>query len=462
VLVLFIALRSGSVSSAAPSAGSVGSARVATSSPIKHVVIIYQENHSFDNVLGVLCQDVVNGQKRCDGATTGVLPKGTTIPLSRTPDLVPYVYHDSNSQLAAMAGGAMNGFANIKGCQAADPVPYQCYSQYQPGDIPNLSALARKFTINDRTFEMNPVPSFGAHLELVSQDLDGFVGDIPIPNNYGVSVNPGWGCNSNKDATWHAAPGGPVIFVPSCVPDYDLGLRNGGAYRPTPVKHVPTVMDEMDAAPTPVTWRLYTGFGPQTPSSSSWAICPYFADCWYTKQSRNEANPAQFITDAKAGTLPAFSVVLPSGPEGSTSQHNGYSMLEGDDWIGQMLSALIGGPDWSSTAAFITYDDCGCFYDHVPPPNGWGIRVPMVIVSPYAKPAFTDSTPADFSSLLAFTEHVFGLPALSSRDGNVYDFANAFNFTSPAHSNRPRMAREYVSPEEQRQLDAIVPDGDST
>ena len=67
-----------------------------------------------------------------------------------------------------------------------------------------------------------------------------------------------------------------------------------------------------------------------------------------------------------------------------------------------------------TTAIFITYDDCGCFYDHVPPPPGSGIRVPMVIVSPYAKPAFTDSKAASFASILAFTEHLFGLEPLGS------------------------------------------------
>src|SRR5439155_1658622 len=91
---------------------------------------------------------------------------------------------------------------------------------------------------------------------------------------------------------------------------------------------------------------------------------------------------SQVIDDATNGTLPTVSIVTPTN---SKSQHNFYSMKMGDNWIGQVVQAIENGPQWSSTAIFITYDDCGCFYDHVAPPAGLGIRVPMVIVSPYAK-----------------------------------------------------------------------------
>ena len=87
-------------------------------------------------------------------------------------------------------------------------------------------------------------------------------------------------------------------------------------------------------------------------------------------------------------------------------------MLTGDNWIGQLVNALQASPNWSSTAIFITYDDCGCFYDHVAPgknPDGTpqGVRVPMVIVSPYAKRGGTDSNTATFASFLKFTEEAF-------------------------------------------------------
>ena len=148
-----------------------------------------------------------------------------------------------------------------------------------------------------------------------------------------------------------------------------------------------------------LSWKLYT-------SDYDWAICPSFADCLDTSQKLNMVAPSQFTTDAQNGTLPSFSILLPQGGNsGATSQHNGTSMAVGDNWIGAAVNAVENGPDWSSTAIFITWDDCGCFYDHVPPPvSTWGIRMPMIIVSPYAKPGYTDSTNATFGSMLAFTE----------------------------------------------------------
>ena len=85
-------------------------------------------------------------------------------------------------------------------------------------------------------------------------------------------------------------------------------------------------------------------------------------------------------------------------------------MAQGDNWIGSIVNAIEQGPQWTSTAIFITWDDCGCFYDHVPPPPGLGIRVPMLLVSPYAKAGYTDSAAASFASILAYTEHAFTLP----------------------------------------------------
>ena len=114
---------------------------------------------------------------------------------------------------------------------------------------------------------------------------------------------------------------------------------------------------------------------------------------------------------------------------GPDSQHNGNSMLVGDNWIGRVVNAIENGPAWSSTAVFITYDDCGCFYDHVAPPPGLGFRMPMVIVSPYVKAGYTDSKVATFASMLAFIERNFHLAPLGASDASAYDYAHAFDFS---------------------------------
>ncbi|MGN6380778.1 MAG: alkaline phosphatase family protein [Gaiellales bacterium] len=388
-------------------------AAASTASPITHVVSVYQENHSFDNVLGRLC--VL--QSRCNGVTTGLLPTGITIPLSRATDLVPPSPHTGQDQITAIDGGRMDGFANLKMCARVNH--YSCYTQFAPSQIPNLASLAEHFTISDQTFEMDTIPSWGAHMELAAATLDGFdtnPGVNPFPSTTGALPLPGWGCESDRDNWW----GSPKIAVPACVPDYSLdplAFPYGGAYRSTPVASVPTIMDRMDAAG--LTWGIYAG-------SNVWAVCPTFAQCQYTSQKRNQHPASAVLAAAAAGTLPNLSIVTPTGPD---SQHNGFSMLQGDNWIGQVVSAVMSGPDWASTAIFITYDDCGCFYDHVKTPPGMGIRVPMVIVSPYARPRYTDSTTASFASMLAFVEHNFRLYPLTSADAGAYDYSHSFNFS---------------------------------
>jgi phospholipase C len=389
-----------------------------TRGSIQHVVVIFQENHSFDNVLGFFC--VKYG--RCDGAETGVLPDGRVIPLAKAPDVVPDVYHGPNAQRNAIDGGKMDGFGTIGGC--TEEVHYRCYSQYHPTQIPNMAALATGFAISDRTFENTTSSSWGSHLQLVTGDSDGFTGTSPFRSGYTSYIGPGWGCDSYKDAHW-LDPTGQVVDVPTCVPD-----RNGfGPYRPSPVKWIPTIMDRLGAGGLP--WRIYADrpTGPQ-PLAYMWAICPTFADCLFTGQMDNLVDQEQILTDAAQGTLPSFSILVPNGPAGRTSQHNLTSMVLGDNWIGEVVSAIENGPDWMSTAVFITYDECGCFYDHVPPPRpDFGVRVPMLIVSPWVRAGFTDSNVASFASMLAFTEHAFGLLPLNSEDGSAYDFRDAFHLS---------------------------------
>jgi phospholipase C len=127
-------------------------------------------------------------------------------------------------------------------------------------------------------------------------------------------------------------------------------------------------------------------------------------------------------------------------------------MRQGDNWIGSVMSALMNGPQWSSTAVFITYDDFGGFYDHVPPPAGsFGIRIPMVIVSPYAKRGYTDSSTASIASVQAFIESTFGISPLTAADATAYDYANSFDYGQTPNAATP-MATRRISQAEQRWL----------
>lgn len=404
---------------------------------IKHIVVVYQENHSFDETLGWFCQQ---NPGRCDGYVGPVtLQGGTVVDMRPSPDIVPGVFHNVQAQVNAIDGGKMDGWGRVGGCVAS--TAYACLTYYTGLKIPNLSNLASKFVVSDRTFSMADSPSWGGHLYVAAATQDNFTGDLPRREK-GIRPGRGWGCDSNLVSQWINPKTHSISMQPSCIPAKAGTLDRkkypyNGAFRATPAKYVPTVFDRLRDKHH--TWKLYS-------TVPVWAICPSFAECQYTRQHLNVVPTYGILADVDHNRLPAYSVVLPDGP-GGTSQHNGGSMVNGDDWIGRVLKHIEASPEWKSTAVFITYDDCGCFYDHVAPgtnPDGTqqGVRVPMVIVSPYAKVAFTDSHPATFASILRFTEKTFGLAPLGVNDRLAYDYADSFDFAAPPSGPRVAMKQQ--------------------
>jgi outer membrane protein assembly factor BamB len=401
--------------------------------PIRHVVVIFQENHSFDNVLGYACWHWSHPDVRgpepvpprpglgmaCDGAISGKA-SGVTgrLPLRKSPDVVPNVDHGTRAHTASVAGGLMNGFDTIFGCTAS--AGYGCYTQYYPSQVPNLARLASDFVISDRTFETRGTATWGSHTDLASAKLGGFTGDIPFQRR-GTPSGPGWGCDSLKIAQFIV--NGARTPVPACYPR----VNGSGPFGPSPARYQKTIMDRYDAAG--LSWRVYESRALWS-NGDVWSMCPTFAECLYGPQAGDVRPADTLLSDARAGTLPniAYSLPFPGhGRKQGTSQHNGTSMATGDNQIGRSLKALMTGPEWRSTVVFITYDDCGCFYDHVPA-RGGGIRVPMVIVSPFVKRGFTDHNDAVIASILSFTEHLFHLNPLAKKDSEGYDYIKSFNF----------------------------------
>jgi phospholipase C len=402
------------------------SVRIATAggaTPIEHVVVILQENHSFDNVLGQLC--IQDKRAGCNAASSGKNKKGETIPLSKASDVVVNVSHDQKSQLKAMDKGKMDGWEGVGGCQEK-----QCYTAYEPSQIPSLAALAREGAISDAFFSRDIVPSWGGHLDFFAQTLDGFVGENPKHIKGAPPAGFGWGCDSNLASPWIEPVTHKRVMEPSCVPN-----KNGeGPYRKSPVPYVPTVADRLEEAGR--TWGVYGAVNTKEKAQQGpykWAICPTFAECLYGSQKADMHEAPQFMSDAKEGKLPNFAIVTPSaGVTGQTSQHNGTSMIVGDNYIGEAVAAVKSGPDAASTTIFIYYDDCGCFYDHVTPPKGLGIRAPLVIVSPYAKPGYTDHNTATNSSILAYMETVLHVSPVNEEDGSAYNFRESFTTVAGA------------------------------
>jgi phospholipase C len=238
-------------------------------------------------------------------------------------------------------------------------------------------------------------------------------------------------------------------MVPSCIPAAD----GTGPYKTSPVAHVgPTLMDRIDGAG--LSWKIYQG-GQLWSNGDVWSVCPTFADCLFSTQSADVTQAVNVNADANSGSLPNVSLVMPR--PGGYGQHNGTSMLKGDNWISDVVSNLMSGPDWNSTAIFITYDDCGCFYDHVTPPDGLGLRNPMVIVSPWAIPGYTDSTTAvQPYSMLSFVDHNFGLTPLTAAVGNAYDYASSFDFSQRPLAG-PQMTYTEISSAERARLAKLLP-----
>jgi phospholipase C len=422
-------------------------ALLSAASPVKHIVVLYMENHSFDNVLGFWCDKPAQvAANRCpDGGMPASvkLSNGAVVVPTTDPDTVPNEDHNVAAQLRAMniQGGVpkMNGWENISGCTPAMSPPYGCVSGYQPSQIPNTTSLATQFAISDRTFSMGDSSSWGGHLYVAVASLDGFLGNNPrIP---GTSGGQGWGCKFHTVTQW-VSPSGRTKHEPGCIPDPSLkGVPYGGAFEPTPVSWMPSIFDSLDHAGIP--WRIYDGLNGA--SFGGWSVCPSLADCWYTHQKADVSGTLAFAAGAAGGKLPAFSIITPGGKNTQYSQHNALSMTAGDNFIGKIANEVMASPEWSSTVLFITYDDCGCFYDQVPPainPDGTrqGPRSPLIIVSPWAKPGYTDTTPTTFAGILAFTEHTFGLAPLDANDAAAYGFSRAFNF-SQAPRKPARMVR---------------------
>ncbi len=366
---------------------------LAQSSPIKHIVFIVKENRSFDNYFGTF--------PGADGAVTGLLSNGKTIALGHTPDQSRDIGHDWFSALEVIDSGKMDRFdlnyaANVGG-------DYLAYSQLTEADIPNYFAYARRFVLSDRTFSSEHGPSLPNHIFTIAASANGI---ISVPTS--TPVNYSWGCDS----------GVPTMVVQLIDP-------SGNIYTQFPCFDFPTMGDQMDTAG--VDWRYYApSYGQRGYTFSVFNNVRHirYGPDW----TKNVVPEGQFITDARAGTLPSVSWLV----TGLGSEHPPNSTCYGENWTVNQLNALMQGPDWASTAVFIMWDDFGGFYDHVPPPQldqfGLGPRVPMLIVSPYAKPGYISHTQYDAGTVLKFMEETFSIPSLGLGDASANDPMDSFDF----------------------------------
>ena len=380
---LFQAVTSRTVEAQAPPAGL---------SNIKHIVFIIKENRSFDQYFGTF--------PGVDGATTGLLSTGQVIPLGHTPDSMPDdICHTWTCQLQMMNYGGMNAFDQQSSCHQNGQL--MCYTQMQQADIPNYWAYAQKFTIADRMFSSLHGTSFPNHVFAVAAASGGFTDQAHLPNQF-LSKEPGCQAEALSTAPRIDANGTITLQYP-CIDITTLGDTLSGAG-----------INWTSYAPPRIIFNGFTAINHMV-NTTMWA--------------QHVTVETQFAADALAGNLPAVSWLVSN----THSEHPTYSTCDGENWTVNQINAIMNGPDWSSTAIFLMWDDLGGFYDHVAPPTedefGLGPRVPLLVISPYAKLGYISHTQYEASSVLKFIEERFGLPPLTDRDANANDLMDAFDFT---------------------------------
>jgi phospholipase C len=205
----------------------------------------------------------------------------------------------------------------------------------------------------------------------------------------------------------------------------DVLKKNGTIKEEHPCFDFETLGDRLTAAG--ISWKYYAP--KRGESGYQWSAYDAISHIRNTSLWDEHIRPEkEFLEDAKAGRLPAVSWLV----TGRSSEHPPMSTCMGENWTVEQMNALMNGPDWDSSAVFITWDDFGGFYDHVPPPKvdgyGYGPRVPLLIISPYARSGHVSHTMYELSSFLKFVEDRFDLQALTERDTKADSMIDAFRF----------------------------------
>ncbi len=375
---------------AAQPAGSEGS------SVIQHIIFFVKENRSFDSMFGKF--------PGANGATQGTISTEVVIPLQRESDSLPTdLAHSWAGILTSMDNGKMDRFdlpedGNVNG-------QFGSYAQFSQADIPNYWSYAQSFTLADNMFSSIHADSFPNHLYTIAAQSGGV---ISAPRAADKAPN-AWGCDAPANAWSEQIDELGDIFA--VFPCFDFQ----------------TLADSLDNSG--ISWRYYApSQGEQGYQFSSYDAINHIRNGpdW----AEDVVPTAQFLRDAENGNLPAVSwVIVGQG----LNDHPPGSICQGENETVLYLNALMQGPDWSSSAVFLTWDDPGGFYDHVSPPDldqfGLGPRVPLIVISPYAKPGYISSTQYEFSSVLKFIEERFNLPPLTSRDADANDTTDSFDFS---------------------------------
>ena len=370
--------------------------------PIKHVVFVIKENRTTDHLFGRF--------PGVDGATHG-LDGDEMRPLTAPPDrLVEDIPHCYECAIDSWNEGRMDNFARTA------PGDRYAYTQMTgPEMLPNYWRWAEEFALSDNFFASAQGPSFPNHLFTIAAQSGGTHFNpnqdqarvTQFTNATGLAKS--WGCDALEEAFVEVVDSeGQVEEVPPC---FDFL----------------TEADLLDGAGIP--WAYYAAWNDQR--GYVWSA--------FSAIRRVRMNPEkwqrhifpvdEFVADVEDGRLAPVTWIT---PRYELSEHPEWSFCHGENWTTEIVNAVMASPFWKDTAIFITWDDYGGFYDHVPPPQvdrfGFGFRVPLLTISPYAKPGYIDSQLGEFSSVLRFIEDNWGLSQLTHRDRDAFNLSYVFDF----------------------------------
>ena len=411
------------------------------SSPIKHVVLVIQENRSFDNFFAKF--------PGAHGATRGKM-KGKWVTLKQHALVTPTdIQHCHASFVTDYDGGKMDGFGSVyKGvCGARTQLVGKLAYQYvQESQIQPYWDIANRWVLADETFQTQGSGSFTAHQDLIR-------GGTEIDSNDSLIDNPTqmpWGCDSLGTHT-----------VTSLITTNGQYLKDKGPYPcttkfPGSGSGYETLRDLLDAKG--VGWKYYSpcyhGWNPNGCDNGcdytcSGAILNAFdviapvrnGSEWGTNVSMPETN---IFNDVTNNQLPAVSWVIPSD---DNSDHPGEKCGcdTGPSWVASVVNAIGQSPYWNSSVIVVVWDDWGGFYDNAAPPKqntqgGLGFRVPMLILSPFAKKGagtnggYISHTQYEFGSLLKYVEQNWNLGYLHTTDDTSNSIGDVLNYSQSPRS----------------------------
>lgn len=429
---------------------------------LPHVVIIFQENRTPDNLFQGLCLPPNGSSSACsvsptatqyDIASSGTDSTGANIPLSPI-DLGtvanngnPDNYDLLHSHPAFLDMCDLNGSPGVCKMDGANLIPTLCnpgvtgcapanpqFKYVYPSDVGPYLQMAQQYTFADHMFQTNQGPSFPAHQFILSG-----TSAPSASSNLFVSENLN---QSSPNAGCIAAPGITVKLIDPAGSE----ASNAPIY---PCFEHPTLTDLLDAAN--ISWRYYAPSagsiwtapdaiqhmcGPNaTPPNATACVGPDWTGPAPKVVVGQTQSNAQVLDDIASEQLPQVTWVIPDGQD---SDHSYLSDGCGPSWVTSIVDAIGNSQYWANTTIILSWDDWGGWYDHVPPPRllsncaqwgcgyVYGFRVPLIVMSPYVQPGYISHAKHDFGSILKFIEKKFSLPSLGYADTNALDDLSDF------------------------------------